>query len=155
MSYINNHFREKINAETVRENTLKAIERAKLKKTITDKIFAVMKKFDGKAITKRFETALKKELGEGFIVSLDRTGNSHMNIFVWQGSWNNDVLLTYSNRLMVFVGYMGSNQYDKQIETYQNSLKKLGTLVDAYNAQLAKLEEAQNALNALALNDWE
>lgn len=160
--YINSHFREKLDAAKIRQYTLLAIDRAKQKRSIVSVVFAVLKRFEGKTINKRFETAVKKELPESYIVSLQTT-----NLFIWGGPHTTlNTPLGYNERLSIYIDYTVSdgfdfdkfmtdtgnaqNQYDERIAQYEAGLENIDTLVNDYNNALKRLEAASENLKLLA-----
>jgi hypothetical protein len=174
MEYLNNSIRDTLNVEVVRANTMEAIIRAKMKKRIFDTVSNVLKKFEGKQINNRLVTAVKKELPDN-VVSLECTGSSHYNLYIWGNG------IGFDQRLMIFICYTGTNpttnrnyavdfgydywlknagthshhHYDEIIAKYECGLKECDKLVREYNLALERLLKAKVELGVCALTHWE
>lgn len=174
MNYVKNEFRDTLNVEVVRANTMEAIIRAKMKKRIFETLSSVLKNFEGKQVSNRIVTALKKELPDN-VFSLECTGGSHYNLYIWGAGIN------FDQRMMIFIAYTSTNpqtnrnyakdfshehwlkvagaqtqhNYDEIIAKYECGLKECDKLVREYNLALERLRKAKEELGIVALTHWE
>jgi len=168
MAYIPSH-PDPIDVNTVIAATNRAIKRAKELDRITSIIFAVLKKFDGKKITKRLETAIGIALPD-YIVSLWVDGSVYLNLW----GRHSDSLVTYTNRYSLFLGYTddrlshntqsfnyakfvndiapSQNVYAERARRYEEALKNVDSVVSNYNDALHKVMEAKEALDELVVS---
>lgn len=143
--------------EALRCKTQAAIEFAKLQKNITQIVFSILKKFDGKQVTKRIETQVKNAFPD-YTIFMDDSSVSTVRLHIW------GLAIPYDNRLSIFVSYnnqLGCFEYDKYIQgnghvlsvydqtikNYKHGLLHIDSIVSEYNTAAKQIEVAKHNLN--------
>jgi len=115
------------------------LEQAKLEFHIFKLVTAVVKKFDGKKITKRIQTALRKELSElsDYVITLDSPYSTY-EIVIWNRKPNH--CIGYQNRMSITLGHcsagnvLNMEKFDEHTRCWQ---------LEKYIKQLSKITKEQ------------
>lgn len=150
----------KLHDHVVFRDSTKALHLMQHKQKVLSVIPEVLKKFDGKKITKRLATAV-----EDALFKVDQTGfhtymsDDKQTLYVW----GNDI--PYDSRLTCYLGYkddIESFNYGKWLSNYgkayditesinnlQEAIKDINARVSEYNDAIARLEQAEKGMSHL------